>query len=226
MGLFVKKKRAETPTVTLAEPTPRDFLEKRLREDGVEYVIESGQSDASMAVWYRGFDDLPCFRIETTQLFSNPNCVYTYDRREWRQNTFPPGTLGYIDISVTDSYEVCLSAMAPGDNILDENVLQRKMDTINALLAQEVGLFAKSKCLKDIKFPNAAVGECPYIIFGGRNSGFTYSVKPGAQSAEYVFNLIQLFALVVHRTFGAIYKPYASLPSARVRPRFQGATLQ
>ena len=226
MGLFVKKKRAEVPQATLAEPTPGDFLAKRLREDGVAYDIESGQSDASMAAWYRGFDDLPCFRIETTQLFSNPNCVYTYDRREWRQNSFPQGTLGYIDISVTDAYEVCLSAMAPGDNILDENVLQRRMDKISSLLAQEVGLFGKSKCLKDIKFPNAAVGECPYIIFGGRNSGFTYTVKPGTQSAQYVFNMIQLFALVVHRTFGAIYKPYASLPSARVRPSFRSVTSQ
>jgi len=217
MGLFVKKKRVEAPITTVSEPTPRDFLEKRLRDNDVEYSVED---EESMAVWYRGFDDLPCLRIEITQLFSNPNCIYTNSRKEWRQNTFPPGTLGFIDISVTNEYEVCLSAMAPGENILDENVLMRKMDKIGDLLSEEIGLFEKCRCLKDIKFPHTTIGECPYIIFGGANSGFTYSVKPGAQSAEYVFNMIQLFALVIHRTFGVIYKPYVqTLRATRRAPQ-------
>jgi len=218
MALFAKKKRTVATTPIVNPPTPQQFLEKRLREDGVDYSIKGDESDNSLVAIYRGFSDLPCIRIEITQLFNNPNCSYTYSRREWRQNTFAPDTLGYIDVSVTDAYEVCLSAMAPGDNILDEDVLQRRMDKISALLAQDLGLFRRCKCLKDVKYPNTRIGECPYIIFGGQNSGFTYAVKPGVQSAEFVFNMIQLFALVVHRTFGSVYKSYAE-PTAQKRLR-------
>jgi len=207
MGLFSKKKQLDTPIAV--PPTPQEFLEKRLREDGIEYFIKGDARDRSMVVSYRGPRDVPCLRIEITQLFSNPNCMYTYHRREWRENRFPARGLGYIDVSVTDNYEVCLSAMAPGDNILDENVLQRRMDRIQALLVQDVGLFSRSKCLKDVKYPSRRVGECPYIIFGGDNSGFTYSVQTGARSAEFVFSMIQLFALAIHRSFGNVYKPYA-----------------
>ena len=209
--MFAKKKQPDTPI--LVPPTPQEFLEKRLREDGVEYSVKGDSRDKSMAVAYRGPHDLPCLRIETTQLFTNSECLYTYRRKEWRENRFPRGGLGFIDVSVTDNYEVCLSAMAPGDNILDENVLQRRIDRIQALLLQDVGLFSRSKCLKDVKYPSTRVGECPYIIFGGENSGFTYSVKPGARSAEFVSSMIQLFALAVHRTYGNVYKPYAQSES-------------
>ena len=207
MGLLTKKKQPDTPIVT--PPTPQEFLEKRLREDGVQYSLKGDASDKSMVVAYRGPHDVPCLRIEITQLFTNPNCLYTYHRKEWRENKFPARGLGYIDVSVTDNYEVCLSAMAPGDNILDENVLQRRIDRIQAFLLQDVGLFSRSKCLKDVKYPSTRVGECPYVIFGGENSGFTYSVKPGARSAEFVFSMIQLFALAIHRSFGNVYRPHA-----------------
>lgn len=216
MALFLKKKRTVVSTPVVDPPTPQEFLEKRLRENDVNYSIKGDDSDTSLVAIYRGSTDLPCLRIETTQLFTNPNCAYTYSRKEWRQNMFAPHTLGYIDVNVTDAYEVCLSAMAPGDNIFDEDVLQHRMDKISALLAQDLGLFRKSTCLKDVKYPNARIGECPYIIFGGHNSGFTYAVKPGVQSTEFVFNMIQLFALVVHRTFGTVYKSYADLADAKM----------
>ena len=206
MGLFVRRKQPNTPIAIL--PTPQEYLEKKLHDSGVEYSIQGDDSDQSMMAAYRGLTDLPCVRIEITQLFSNSNCSYTYCRKEWRQNTFALETLGYIDASVTDSYEVCLSAMAPGDNVLNKDILQRKMNQVTALLVQDVSLFGRSKCLKGVKYPNTRAGECPYIIFGGAHSGFTYTVKPGVRSADYVFAMIQLFALAIHRTFGNVYKPF------------------
>jgi hypothetical protein len=178
------------------------MLGELLHDKGIDHSV---QDNDPMMMTYRGEETRPYLIIETTQLFSNGNCAMTYCCEQWRKDPFATGDLGSIDISVTDSYRILISAEAPTGIINDESVLRQTIQQIEGIIAQGKGLSAGIRC--DEFF------QAPYITLG---YAFT---DPAAHGPEHVFNLIQLFALDVHRIFSSITvasgRP-APLPKSKV----------
>jgi hypothetical protein len=165
---------------------------KLLRENGVKYSV-NGAGAAAIVYAYRDESHLPFIEIETTQLFNNAGCAMTYLQKDWRQNPFAEGDLGSIGISISEPFEICVSAALPGEAILDENVQRQTIQQIESLL--DNGEFFKGGILCSSYF------NTPYIML---TVGFD---NPNMQTSDNAFGFLQLFAKEVHRIFGSITTP-------------------
>ena len=162
---------------------------KLLEENGIVYSVHEPNL---LELTYRDHEFLSAyFNVETTQVFSNSNCMATYLQEDWRANPFAAGGLGNIDISIEESFtNLFVSAKLPCEPIENEQYRQQIHQHIESLIAQGEGSFQRGISCKWFQ-------DVPYIILGFA------SIKP---SMDMLFSAIQLFALEVHRIFGSLLR--------------------
>jgi hypothetical protein len=165
-------------------------LAELLQGNGIDYTVVGGEN----VITYRRFIE-QYISIETTQFFSNTNCAMTDRNKQWRVNPFAKGDLGNIDISVSDQYNIRISALLPEESISSKDASMHAKRQIEALIPQcETAIYRQAEC----RIGLGALHDAPYIIAAYEIS------EPTAMTPARVFNYIQLFALEVHRIFGSI----------------------
>jgi hypothetical protein len=166
-------------------------LERLLQRNNIIYSVYAPDPN-DYAPSYRDLMS-PYLIIETTQLFSNGGCAMTYLQKDWRANPFAQGDLGSIDISVSDTYDIWISALLPDYSIVEGMTRQQLRGQIEALIAQGQG------SMRDIQCEESGGSLFIALSFEVTN--------PSAMTADWMFDYIQLFALNIHRIFGSITIP-------------------
>jgi hypothetical protein len=153
------------------------LLAKELQRNGVVYSKEN--------------DEVGSLNIELAQLFSNANCAMTDKQKDWRANPFPTNALPSIHIALSDAKEVVLAAWDGHAKGIDEGSRQAANQAIASTIAKSDNFMSGIQCI-----PNCTL---PMITL---EMTFENSDWPIERFAKEQFNLIQLFALEVHRIFG------------------------
>jgi hypothetical protein len=167
----------------------QDFALLRKR-NGVIYSVNSA---CDLPTSHR--EGPPRLRIETTQLFTNPNCGLTHLNKQWRARTFSSNELGSIDVSLDRGVVlflgdhddgVILTATAPWSVISDGDTSSPTVERIRSVIAEGDGVIA-IHCDESGSHIEACLGPR----------------TPAKVTDQWLFSAIQLFALEVHRIFGS-----------------------